>query len=451
MDFLKEIKKNKEEFVKEICELIKIPSVLEENPHSKEAPFGKPIRESLDYMLNLGKKMGFKTKNIGNVSGHIECGEGSEIIGVLCHVDVVPADGMWKYSPFSATIEGDKIYGRGTQDDKGPAICSLYALKIIKDLGIKLNKRVRLIIGTDEETNWRGINRYLEEEEMPSVGFSPDADFPLIYGEKGILTFDLVAKNPDHKLKKLVAGKRYNVVPDNAYAIYEDNLEEEYMNFLKTNQKKGIVENNKLEMFGKSAHAMIPEAGENAAIELCKFLSNITSNPLIKFINDKLQDTRCHGMNLAYTNEEMGDLTMNLGILEIDENKSRLGLNFRYPICFDSENFMFEFTKQAAEYGLTLEMKKNTVPHFIDKNSKFIQILHQAYIAYTGDDKTPIKTIGGGTYARAIKNAVAFGIMFPGEMELAHQEDEYISIENAMVATAIIAKAIVDLGQLDET
>ncbi len=451
MNFLEEMKKNKEEFVKRICELVKIPSVLEENPQSKEAPFGKPIRESLDYILNLGKKMGFITKNVDNVSGHIEYGEGTETIGVLCHVDVVPADGKWKYPPFSATIEGDKIYGRGTQDDKGPTICSLFALKMIKDLNIKLNKKVRLIIGTDEETSWRGIDKYLQQEQMPSVGFSPDADFPLIYGEKGILTFDLVANNNDSKLKKMAAGKRYNIVPDYAYVIYKDNLEKEYIKYLKEKNKKGSIDENKLEMLGKSAHAMMPEVGENAAIELCKFLSDYTNNPLVKFIKDKLQDSRCHDMNLNYTNDEMGDLTMNLGILEIDENKSRLGLNFRYPIHFDSNNFVLEFQKQAAEYGLKLEFKEDRVPHFIDKNSKLVQTLHQAYIKYTGDDKTPIKTIGGGTYARAIKNAIAFGIMFPGEMELAHQADEYISIENAMLASAIIAQAIVDLGKTDET
>lgn len=451
MNFLDEIRKNKKEFVKEICELIKIPSVLEESPHSKDAPFGKPIRESLDYVLNLGKKMGFITKNVGNVSGHIEYGEGSEIIGVLCHVDVVPADGKWKYPPFSATIEKDKIYGRGAQDDKGPTICSLFALKMIKDLNIKLNKKVRLIIGTDEETAWRGISKYLQEEQMPSIGFSPDAEFPLIYGEKGILTFDLVADNVDKKLKKVVAGKRYNVVPDYAYAIHEDDLGKEYTEYLKEKNRKGRVDTNKLEMFGKSAHAMMPEAGENAAIELCKFLSEYTNNQLVKFINDKLQDSRCHDMNLNYTNEEMGDLTMNLGILEINENKSKLGLNFRYPIHFDSKNFVAEFEKQAVQYGLKLEFKEDKAPHFIDKNSKLVQTLHQSYIKYTGDDKTPIKTIGGGTYARAIKNAVAFGILFPGETELAHQIDEYISIEKAMLASAIIAQAIVDLGKADET
>ena len=162
MNFLKEIKKNKEEFIKEICELVKIPSVLEETPFLVDTPFGKPISESLNYVLNLGQKMGFETKNIKNVSGHIEYGEGLEIIGVLWHVDVVPADGKWKYPPFSATIEGDKIYGRGTLDDKGPTICSLFALKMIKDLNIKWTKKVRLILGTDEETAWRGIEKYLQ-------------------------------------------------------------------------------------------------------------------------------------------------------------------------------------------------------------------------------------------------------------------------------------------------
>lgn len=451
MNFLKEIKKNKEEFIKEIRELVKIPSVLEETPFLVDTPFGKPISESLNYVLNLGQKMGFETKNIKNVSGHIEYGEGLEIIGVLCHVDVVPADGKWKYPPFSATIEGDKIYGRGTLDDKGPTICSLFALKMIKDLNIKLNKKVRLILGTDEETAWRGIEKYLQEEQMPTVGFSPDADFPLIYGEKGILTFDLVANNNDTNLKKFIAGKRYNVVPEYACALFDGDLTKPYQDYLNKNNKKGSIVAEKIEMFGKSAHAMMPEAGENAAIELCKFLNKYTSNPLIKFVSDKLQDSRCKGMGLAYTNLEMGDLTMNVGILEIDQDKSRLGLNFRYPIGFDSKNFVLEFAKQANQYGLQLDFKEDKKPHFVDKNSKFVQALHKAYIEYTGDDKTSLKTIGGGTYARAIKNAVAFGVMFPGEIELAHQVDEYISIENAMLATAIIAQAIVNLGQMDET
>lgn len=451
MDFLKEIKKNKTEFVKEICELVKIPSVLEEAPESVTAPFGEPIKQSLDYVLELGQKMGFKTKNIANVAGHIEYGEGEEIIGVLCHVDVVPADGVWKYPPFSATIEGDKIYGRGTQDDKGPTICSLFALKMIKDMNIKLNKKVRLIIGTDEETAWRGIEKYFQSEKMPTVGFSPDADFPLIYGEKGILTFDLVDSNHDDKLKKLSSGKRYNVVPDYASVIYDRDLTSEFARYLTNSQKRGSVVGEMLEMHGKSAHAMVPEAGENAALELCRFLSKYTTNNLIKFISDKLGDTRCKDIGLAFTDPEMGDLTMNLGILKIDESSSRLGLNFRYPINFDSKKFVREFGEEAAKYNLELKFKEDKKPHYIDKNSAFIKILHNAYIAYTGDDKTPLKTIGGGTYARAIKKAVAFGVMFPGDEELAHQANEYISLEKAMIATAIIAKAIVDLGQANET
>lgn len=447
MNFLKEIEKNKDEFIKRIQELVQIPSVLEEHPESLINPFGEEITKSLEYVLALGRDMGFKVKNIDNVAGHIEYGEGEEIIGILCHIDVVPADGDWKYPPFSATIEGDKIIGRGTTDDKGPTICSLFALKMIKDLGIKLNKRVRIIIGTDEETAWRGINKYLSVEKMPDVGFSPDADFPLIYGEKGILTFDLVSKNSDGNLKSFYSGKRYNVVPDYASMEYTKDLKDDFLKYLNDFGIRGKVDGKNYQLYGKSAHAMMPEAGINAAILLSKFMSKYSSNNLLRFTSEKLSDSRLKDLGLGFTDSEMGDLTMNLGIFRIDEKEGRIGLNFRYPINFNSQKFVSDFRNQTQKYGIELEFKEDKAPHYVNKNSEFIKILHNAYIEYTHDDKTPLKTIGGGTYARAIKNAVAFGVMFPGDEELAHQANEYISIDKAMLATAIIAKAIVDLGK----
>lgn len=447
MDFIKEIEKNQEQLVLKIQELVRIDSVLEEHPDSKDAPFGEGIKKSLEYVLNLGKELGFKTKNVNNVAGHIEYGEGKEIIGVLCHVDVVPADGVWKYPPFSATIENNRIYGRGTNDDKGPVICSLFALKLLKDLNIKLNKRVRLIIGTDEETAWRGINEYLKNEEMPDMGFSPDADFPLIYGEKGILSFDVVGKNDDIDLIEFYSGKRYNVVPDNAYIKYNKDLQKEYNDYLQVNNLKGEIKDNKYIAIGKSAHAMMPEAGINSSLILANFLKNYSRNKLVQFMSDKLNDTRVKDMGLDFSDPEMKDLTMNLGIVRIDKNSSRIGLNFRYPINIDINKFIENFKKQAKEYDLDIVVKENKGPHYVDKNSDLIKVLHNAYIEYTGDTKTEIMTIGGGTYARAIKNAVAFGILFPGEEELAHQANEYINIDSAKKATAIIAKAIMDLGK----
>ncbi len=189
---LKEIvNKNQDGLIKDLIKLLQIDTVLVEQPENKEAPFGNGIRDALLYVLELGESMGFKTKNVENIAGHIEFGEGDEIIGVLCHLDVVPAGDGWTYPPFSGTVVGDKLFARGALDDKGPLMSSLYALKALKDSGVKLTKKVRLIIGTDEETDWRGINRYLEVCEMPDMAFSPDAEFPLIYGEKGIMSIDI--------------------------------------------------------------------------------------------------------------------------------------------------------------------------------------------------------------------------------------------------------------------
>ncbi len=444
MDFLKDIKKYEKEFICDLQKFIQIPSVLEEHPDDKEAPFGQGIRDSLDYILDLGRKYGFSVKDVDHVAGHIEYGEGEEIIGVLCHVDVVPADGTWTYPPFSGHIEDGKMYGRGTSDDKGPAIASLYALRLLKDLGIKPNKRIRLILGTDEETSWRGINRYFETCEMPDFGFSPDADFPIIYGEKGIMTFDILGDNKDKKLISLKGGSRYNVVCDNVKMEYSDDLTDEFNKYVSYNnsckREKGVYE-----FLGKSAHAMEPRNGSNAIIKACDFLSQISNNELIQFVNKYLKSSRLEDMKLNFTDKEMGDLTCNVAIINIDNKSSKLGLNFRYPINFDKDNFFKTWNKLLSEYNLKLDLKEDKKPHYINKEDSDIALLHQAYIKYTNDSKTPLKTIGGGTYARALKKGVAFGTLFPDEEELAHQENECISLDKMLVACAIISEALYNL------
>lgn len=445
MNFLEIINKYRDNLVLDIQKFVQIPSVLVEQPENKEAPFGEDVKKSLIHILELGKSFGFDVLNVENVAGHIEYGCGEEIIGVLCHADVVPAEGTWKYPPFSGTIEGDKIYGRGTNDDKGPTICALYSLKMLKDLGIKPNKRIRLIIGTDEETGMRGIKRYLEVCEMPTFGFSPDADFPLIYGEKGIMSFDIVGKNIDKDLVSVVGGNRYNIVCDDVKTIFNKDLSESFNKYLKDNNLKGLQEGNLYEVFGKSAHAMEPRNGLNAIVKTCNFLKDYSNNELVKFISKYLNSSRLKDMNLDFTDKEMGDLTSNVAVIRINENESRLGLNFRYPINFDKENFFKVWNELLSEYNLTLELKEDKGPHYVNKEDSDIEILHQAYIKYTNDTKTPLKTIGGGTYARALKKGVAFGILFPDEEELAHQENECISIERTLMAGAIIAEALYNL------
>ena len=337
MDFLKYANENKENLLKDLCELLKIDTVLVEQPEVKEAPFGYNLVKALDYVLNLGKEYGFEVKNIENVAGHIEYGEGEEVIGVLGHLDVVPTGDGWTYPPFEPTIVGDKIYARGALDDKGACIASLYALKALKDNHIKLNKKVRLIVGTDEETGSRGIERYLKVEKMPELGFSPDADYPIIYGEKGILSFVLESDNINDEIVKFESGDRMNVVPEIASVELKHDYKKQYLQFLEKYNYSGEIKGNKYIMYGKRAHAMEPRNGENALLRLVQFLDTVIEDKYINFINKHFNCSRLSTMNENFTDPEMGDLTSNVALINISEGKGKLGINFRYPINWDKD------------------------------------------------------------------------------------------------------------------
>ena len=180
------IDSKKEEIIKEVCEIVKIPSVNEISTDTNK-PFGENVNKALEHFLKLGERLGFRTKNIDGYCGYVEFGEGKEMLGIIGHLDVVPVGDGWSYLPFDPVIADGKLYGRGSTDDKGPVIAALYAMKAVKEL-CKVNKRVRLIVGLNEENDWKCIEHYKKVEEMPTLGFSPDADFPCIYAEKGLLS-----------------------------------------------------------------------------------------------------------------------------------------------------------------------------------------------------------------------------------------------------------------------
>lgn len=446
MDFVKYANDNKNKFLDDLKELLKIDTVLIEQPEVKEAPFGYNLVKALDYMLELGNREGFVTKNIENVAGHIEYGEGEEVIGVLCHLDVVPTGDGWTYPPFEPTIVGDRIYARGSMDDKGACISSLYALKALKESGVKLNKKIRLIFGTDEETGSRGIKRYLELEQMPDLGFSPDADYPLIYGEKGILSFDLLSEVTD-EIIEFTAGDRYNVVPEMASVELKNDYKEKYLEFLKENNYNGEIKDNKYIMYGKRAHAMEPRNGINAIIRLVEFLNTIIDDKYLKFIENNFKCSRLNTMNENFTDPEMGDLTSNLALLNIKNKQAKCGINFRYPINWKKEEFFNKLNTLAKEANVAVDLLNDSTPHYVSKEDDLVKTLHKSYIKYTNDDKTPLMTIGGGTYARSLKKAVAFGPMMPGREDVVHQVDEYAYIEDLLISVAIFADALKELGK----
>lgn len=438
MNLEKEYIKYKDEIIKHTINLINIPSVLKENEEyeGKVYRFGYNNKKALDYFLALAKEMGFEVKNVEDVCGHVEYGEGEEIFACLCHLDVVPADGQWDNPPFEAIVKDNKIYGRGSSDDKAPAVAALYALKVLKDNNIKLKRRVRLIVGIDEETGSRGLKRYLEVEEKPSLGISPDADFPIIYGEKGITSFNIIGPNESGIKGK--GGVRYNVVAPWV------TTEKENLDFLKENSTIRIVDN-QYYLEGKSAHAMEPDNGINAIKEFVKLCYHKVNSKFIDFIYENLMNSRLKDMSLDITDDEMGDLTMNIGLMEMSE-KCMLGINIRYPRNLDFDSFLNKFKEKANKYGLEVECLANIKPHYVNPNSVFIQTLYNSYKKYTNDN-APLKTIGGGTYARDIPNGVAFGVKFPDEEEMVHEANEFIRIDSLMKAGIILTDAIMNVNK----
>jgi succinyl-diaminopimelate desuccinylase len=468
INWISEVEKRKDELIKDAQNLLHIRSLLDEENGTEDAPLGKGVKEALDFMLNLGDKDGFLSKNVGNLAGHLEFGEGKELLGILCHVDVVPEGDGWSSEPFAAEIRDGKIFARGALDDKGPTMAAYYAMKIVKELGLPLNKRVRMIIGTDEESNWRCVKHYFEHEEMPTLGFAPDADFPIINAEKGISDFDMVQKNlvedeTDTKVKVLnfVSGKRYNMVPDYAEAAIHvygtvEEVIESFTNFMKQYELECSyhVENGELflKVKGVSAHGMEPKNGKNAGLFLAEFLSKLNINTngahYFQFVSRYFfDDSRGVNLGVAYSDDISGELTINPGKLSYTkESGGRIGMTCRYPVTNKMENTKAKLEELLKTEGFTIENFSDSKPHHVDEKEFLIQTLKKVYEEQTGE-KAELLSIGGGTYARSLKSGVAFGPLFPGRPDIAHQKDEYIYIEDLLKATAIYAQAIYELAR----
>ncbi|UII55248.1 dipeptidase PepV [Cytobacillus spongiae] len=469
INWMQEVETRKDELLADTRKLLQIKSVLDEEGATADAPLGEGVKEALEFMLQLGEKDGFLAKNVGNLAGHLEFGQGEESIGILCHVDVVPEGDGWSSDPYGAEIRDGNIYARGAIDDKGPTMAAYYAMKIVKELGVPLNKRVRMIIGTDEESNWRCVDHYFKHEEMPTMGFAPDADFPIIYAEKGISDFDIVQEplkveqENDYTaiVKTFAAGRRYNMVPDFAKAALVSSTEQTrvvqaFQDYLKEQSLTGksYVENGELilEVEGISAHGMEPKNGRNAGLYLAHFLSqqkmDKQAEQYFQFVTKYFfKNSRGHQLGIAYSDDITGDLTMNVGKLSYtQETGGILGINLRYPVTNDMDETKAMLEKLLEEIGYRIENFSDSKPHHVDEDDFLIQTLKKVYEEQTGE-KAELLSIGGGTYARSLKSGVAFGPLFPGRPDIAHQKDEYMVVEDLLKATAIYAQAIAELAK----
>jgi len=413
---------NKTEFLEDLKKLIAINSINGNcGSVSEKAPLGEGVNNAIEAFLEIGKRFGFKTKNVGGYCGWIEMGEGDEMLGIIVHTDTVDTGDGWSYPALECTIAEDGIYGRGVIDNKGPALLSLYCMKAIQDSGAKLNKRVRLIIGGDEEAgSWKCMQAYKETEEAPSIAFSPDGDYPVVFGEKGLLRVKIYGdeKNiaPDFKFE---GGKVINIVPDEATAF---------------------IDGKELHAKGKAAHGSTPEKGENAILKIGREIAEMyPASAFAKLMS--LTTAEALGIDIA---DEITKISVNPSIIHADNEKCELSYDIRYPITADGDEVIANIKKAAEEKGLTADIFFHDRPLYVPRDSHLVKTLSKIYTEHTGDKSEPV-AIGGGTYAKAFKNCVAFGAMLPDEPETMHQANEFWSFRSIDINYDIICDAITKL------
>jgi len=442
----------REEMMETVQKWVAVPSVKGEPENG--APFGAQVRRALDLAMADCKKFGFDTQIFDGYVGHADLGEGTtrDALAILAHLDVVPVGDGWSRDPFGGQRIDGKIYGRGSSDDKGPAVAALYAMRAVKEAGIPLRRKVRLILGCDEECGSSDMAYYKKVTEMPRSGFSPDADYPVINIEKGgsHVRFTGELAKEGLQVLSMQVGERTNVVPGFASALVEGDADlarraEEAGKKLgipvKATLGNGAVI---LETTGLTGHAAFPDHAKNAIGQMLLLFRELGAQGALLELAETVGMTY-HGENLgiAMRDDVSGALTASLDIIRIENGRLEAIMDVRYPVLFHPGR-MFELLGQRLQY-LTASDDGTRPPHFVSDKTELVQELLEAYHEVTGGEKRTI-AIGGGTYAQSMEEGVAFGALFPGEVEMAHQADEYITEESLFQNARIFARAIVRLA-----
>jgi succinyl-diaminopimelate desuccinylase len=432
-----------ERLKKALIDLVRIPSVYDEAGGGY--PFGESIDQALRQALRTAGELGFRTHyGEGGYYGYAEIGEGKEMLGILGHLDVVPPGKRedWERDPFDPIEKDGMIFGRGTQDDKGPLLASLFAVKALFDAGVKFDKRVRFIFGTDEETLWRCINRYTAQEELPGFGFSPDSRFPVTFAEKGLLQLKLVGKNESEI--RLAGGSAFNAVPD--MIVYQGERQEDLADKLDELGFEYNLYEDGIEVKGRAAHAMIPEEGINAIARLCIALKGIgVESKAINFIAQEIgEDPNASRIFGNCEDAPSGKLKFNVGKIELGDAE-QISIDARLPVMVSKEAIVSKLRLAATKYGLEYQEFDWLAPIYLPLDHFMVETLMKVYRERTSDLTTEPRASGGATYARAMQNCVAFGALTVDEDLTEHQPNERVVLENLFKAMEIYAYAVAAL------
>lgn len=483
----------RDEIVDCLLRLLRIPSVGTEAAGGK--PFGDEVDKALKFYMDEAAKSGMKTKNVDGYAVHAEIGSGAEMAMALTHVDVVPIGSGWSKDPLGEVSDG-YVYGRGSQDNKGPTVACLYALLALKESGVSLKRRVRHVVGGNEESGFRCVRHYFEVEEGPTYGFSPDAMFPLVYAEKGSMNVGVdvelgagVAVDseasggqcgcsgcaapdsvPVASLEDFSGGERANIVGDRASAALRVTAgrEDEVISALQAvipearafaggpgplefdfEKGKSLV---RVSSKGVAAHASVPHEGTNAISGLLFLLSEL--GPKLKMAEGlafaaKAASIFGEGLNIDCEDDISGKLSCNLGIARVDRADATPALkciyNIRFPVRVSGEDLRKRALTCSHPDGTKVGVLSVGKSHYSDPESFLVKTLLNVYREETGDNSPPM-AIGGGTYAKVIPGGVAFGPVRPGVPETAHQADERLPVDDILFQVRIYARALFALA-----
>ena len=432
------IESKKGEMTALLRELVAVPSV--QGKAEEGAPFGNGPAKALEIMLDKCREYGFSVENVENYAGSADFGEDPQL-GILSHLDVVPEGTGWQGDPFTLRIEDGKLIGRGTCDDKGPAVAALFALRAVKELGIPLKKGVRLIFGTNEENGSADLAYYRQKKALPPMVFTPDGEYPVINAEKGRVCVKFSAKfimheyflEQAHNLLSVKGGTAINAVPESC------------------DFKMGIPDEGTPSMImatvpGKSAHASTPEKGDNAITKYLAGIGKFVTDPPL----DKLAELFPHGetngksCGIALSDDISGETTCVLSQLNTIPGAVTGAVDIRFPVSYKAEQVSSEIVKRLENAGFTVDSLECSEPHLTDGSSEFVQALLRVYERVTGEKGRCIST-GGGTYVHDIEGGVAFGAEFPGHDGNMHAAEEFKTEEDLLKNAELMAEAIVEI------
>ena len=429
---------------------VAINSAYDEATVDKENPFGKGVSKALNFITNLAKKDGFEVTNYGNKVVEILVGEGRNIT-ILAHADVVPAGSGWDQDPFMVVDHGEYLTGRGVADDKGPLLCAYYAMKAIRDNHMMGNYQIRFIVGGNEESGSKGVEYYFQKlkKPQPDFGFSPDAEYPLIFAEKGIINFEVKRKFTLKGIHSIKGGVASNSVIEKCVVTME--YDKDFIKFLVDNKYDMDYEKDEKDLLvvtfnGKAAHGATPEQGFNAGMAAIDALGHFYEQKDLVQLSRLFSNLQGYGLDAYGISEDMGTNSVNVGIINWEDRNFSMIVNFRYVDTCKPDDLKLHITEMCKPFTVNILGESKML--FYPKDSPLIQTLMNAYQQETQDFTTKMKAIGGGTYAKEANNVIAFGMEMPDWDSKMHSPGEQVRKADLIKSLSIYARAIHELGNI---